>query len=180
VIAWDRIADLSRDIYHDDLTYGPQSWLRGSWQSRQAEMRAELLDLEAQRSGGRTESLALSPEAARAVAALRARRPVVQTDGVTAPDSFRRGEPITVHYAGPADAAPMLRYRVVDQSQRWKALAMAPEGNGHAATIPGDYLDTPFHLQFFVSVTAEGEARLAPGLDADLANQPYVLVTQVG
>jgi hypothetical protein len=180
VIAWDRIADLSRDIYHDDLTYGPQSWLRGSWQSRQAEMRAELLDLEAQRSGGRTESLALSKAAARAVAALKARRPVVQTDGVTAPDTFRRGEPITVRYAGPADVAPMLRYRVVDQSQRWKALAMAPEGNGHAATIPGDYLDTPFHLQFFVSVTAEGEARLAPGLDADLANQPYVLVGQVG
>jgi hypothetical protein len=178
VMAWDRIADLSRDVYHDDLTYGPQSWLRGSWQSRQAEMRAELLDLEAQRSGGRTESLPLTPEAARAVAALRARRPVTQIDGVTAPERFRRGEPVTVRYAGPADDAPVLRYRVVDQSQRWKALAMAPEGNGQAATIPGDYLDTPFHLQFFVSATVDGDPRLAPGLDPDLSNQPYILVPQ--
>lgn len=178
VAAWDRIADLSRDIYHDDLTYGPQSWLRGSWQARQAEMRAELLDLEAQRSGGRTESLPLSAEARRAVAALRSRRPVVQANDLSAPATFRRGQPITVRYDGPADLPPVLRYRVVDQSQRWQATEMRPDGNGHAATVPGEYLDTPFHLQFFVSASAGGEPRLAPGLDADLSNQPYILVTQ--
>ena len=178
VMAWDRIADLSRDVYHDDLTYGPQSWLRGSWQSRQAEMRAEILDLEARRSLGRTESLALSPEAERAAAAIAAWRPVRQTDGVEVPATFTRGQPLTIRHAGAADAAPVLRYRVVDQSQRWASAPMEADGNGHAATIPGAYLDSDYHLQFFVSLTENGAPRLSPGLDPDLSNQPYFLVLQ--
>ncbi len=175
---WDRIADLGRDIYHDDLTYGPQAWLRGSWQSRQAEMRAELGDLEAQRALGRTESLPLSEAGQRAAAAIAARRPVRQAGGIVAPASFGRGAPLVLRYQGHADAPPVLHYRVVDQSQRWQALAMAPDGDGYAATIPGDYLDTDYHLQAFVSLAEDGERRLAPGLDADLSNQPYVLVMQ--
>lgn len=178
VMAWNRIADRSRDTYHNDLTYGPQSWLRGSWQARQAEMQAEIHDLEALRSAGRTESLALSPEGKRAVVALKERRPVRQIDGVVAPGSFIRGQPLTLRYDGPADAAPVLRYRVVDQSQRWQALRMESDGNSHVATIPSAYLETPYHLQFFVSLTANGEQRLCPGLDADLSNQPYFLVRQ--
>ena len=84
-----------------------------------------------------------------------------------------------MRWAGKADRAPMLRYRVVDQSQRWKALEMTPDGDGYGATIPGDYLDTPYHLQLFVSASADGAPLLVAGLDADLSNQPYLLVSQV-
>ena len=178
VDAWDRIAGLSRDVYADDLTYGPQSWLRGSWHARQAEMRAEILDLEARRSLGRTESLALTPEGARAAEAIRDWRPVVQGEDVTVPGTFARGEPVQVRYAGPADAAPVLRFRPVDQSQLWQAVAMQQDGDGWRAEIPGGATDTDYHLQCFVSVTAGGVPALCPGLDADLANQPYWLVRQ--
>ncbi|MGV8989401.1 MAG: hypothetical protein ACOH2H_24540 [Cypionkella sp.] len=176
--AWDRIADVSRDIYHDDLTYGPQSWLRGSWQQRQAEMRAEIQDIEGWRGMKRTESLALSPQGEAAVAALQARIPVGETNNVVAPQSFTRGESFTVRYEGAADGAPVLHYRVVDQSQRWRKAPMQAQGNLHAATIPGDYLDSPFHLQFFVSLTEAGVPRLAPGLADDLSNQPYFVALQ--
>ncbi|TNC65521.1 hypothetical protein [Rubellimicrobium roseum] len=177
-MAWDRIADLSRDVYHDDLTYGPQGWLRGSWQSRQAEMRNELLDLQSLRGGGRTESLALSPEAERAAAAIEARRPVTAAGGLEVPETFLRGEDLTIRYSGPSDAAPVLRYRVVDQSKRWRADPMRADGNGYIAVIPGDYLDTPFHLQLFANATVSGAPVLVPGLAGDLANQPYHVVMQ--
>ena len=49
VSAWETIAAISREVYHNDLTYGPQSWMRGSWHSRLEEIRAEILDLEASR-----------------------------------------------------------------------------------------------------------------------------------
>jgi hypothetical protein len=142
-------------------------------------MRAELHDLEARRGIGLTESRPLSREGERAVAALRARKPAMQAGGVEAPESFRRGKPVAVRWAGKADGAPTLRYRVVDQSKRWNALEMSPDGDGYAATIPGDYLDTPYHLQLFVSARADGAPLLAPGLDDDLSNQPYLLVSQV-
>ena len=176
--AWDRIADVSREVYHDDLTYGPQSWLRGSWHSRQPEMRAELDHLQAQRSLGQTESRALSAEGERAVAALLARRPVLQANGVVAPESFVRGAPVTVRYDGAADAPPMLRFRTVDQSKRWQSLEMSALGNGFEATVPGEETDTDFHLQFFVSLSRDGVPALVPGLDHDLSNQPYFVALQ--
>lgn len=176
--AWDRIANVSRDVYHDDLTYGPESWLRGSWHSRQPEMRAELDDLCALRTLGQTESRPIPPEGERAIAALEARRAVRQSNGVTAPEQFGRGEPVTVRVDGSADAAPMLRFRTVDQSKRWKTLEMAAAGNGYEATIPAEETDTDFHLQFFVSLTRGGTPSLVPGLDPDLSNQPYFLVVQ--
>ncbi|MCR8724605.1 hypothetical protein [Frigidibacter sp. ROC022] len=179
VMAWDRIADLSRDIYHDDLTYGPESWLRGSWQQRQAEMRAELQDIEGRRGMRLTKSLALSTEGEAAVAALKARVPVQRTDCVDAPETFTRGKNFTVRYNGSADSAPVLHYRVVDQSQRWCKAPMTAQDKGFAATIPGDYLETPFHLQFFVSLTEAGVPKLAPGLAESLSNQPYYLALQV-
>ena len=48
-LAWTSVADIARDIYHDDLTYGPQTWLRGSWQKRLQEIEIELNDVQAMR-----------------------------------------------------------------------------------------------------------------------------------
>ncbi len=177
-LAWDRVADVSQAVYHDDLTYGPQSWLRGSWHTRRPQMRAELDDLRAFRSLDQTESRALTPAGERAVAAIVARRPVEQADGVTAPERFIRGEPVTIRYDGTADARPVLRFRTVDQSKRWRSLPMSSEGNGFEATIPGEETDTDHHLQFFVSLTRDGVPSLVPGLDPNLSNQPYFLAMQ--
>ena len=55
---------------------------------------------------------------------------------------------------------------------------MTQDGEDHVATVPADDLDTDFHLQFFISLACAGERRLAPGLDDDLSNQPYILVLQ--
>ena len=32
--AWSKIAKISKKFYLEDLTYGPQSWLRGRWDDR--------------------------------------------------------------------------------------------------------------------------------------------------
>ncbi|QQA44321.1 hypothetical protein [Pelagovum pacificum] len=180
VAAWDAIAELSRDTYQDDLGFGPQSWLRGSWHARQAEMRAELLDLEALRGRAGTESVPTEPQVAAAIATLLAKEPTrAELTSLSAPETFERGKPFTVQLSGaPSGTEPLLHFRPVDQSQHWQTLAMDGAGNGHSATIPAEALDTPFHLQFFASWTAEGAAHLAPGLAPDLSNQPYGLAMQ--
>ena len=50
---------------------------------------------------------------------------------------------------------------------------MKQVGGQYSATIPADYTDSHFHLQYFISGTQAGNAVLTPGLDADLANEPY-------
>jgi hypothetical protein len=180
VLAWETIAAVSRDLYHDDITYGPQSWLRGSWHSRLPEMQAELLDLEAMRGGGKTESVQPGPAVDAAVAALKARRPTrAEPLGISAPATFAAGDPFPISVSTGADAAPVLHYRHVNQAERWKSLPMERQGAAFAAEIPADYTRSDFHLQYFISLTRQGQAVLVPGLEKNLANEPYFTALQV-
>lgn len=174
VQAWEDIAAVSRDLYHDDITYGPQSWLRGSWHSRLPEMQAELLDLEALRGLGGTESVAADAATNAAIAALKARRPTRAEALDIGGGRFKAGEAVQVSVATPADAQPVLHYRHVNQAERWRSVAMAQRGGNCIAEIPADYTASDFHLQYFVSFSRSGESVLVPGLAADLANEPYV------
>ncbi len=174
ILAWEDVAALSDDLYPDDLTYGPQTWLRGSWQARLPEMRAELLDLEAARGGGVFETVPPTEAVTAAIAALAAHRPTRAGAGtLQAPASFGRGEAVTVRFEGTADGAPTLHFRQVDQSQRWSSLAMAADGSGYVATIPAEATQSDFHLQFFVTLQQDGAGAIVPGLASDLANEPY-------
>lgn len=174
VLAWEGIAAISRDLYHDDVTYGPQSWLRGSWHDRLPEMQAELLDLEAIRGLGGTESVAADAATLAAIAALEARRPTHAEPIDIGGGRFTAGEEVSVSIAAEADAAPILHYRHINQAERWMSVAMERQDGAFAAAIPADYTASDFHLQYFVSFSRDGEAVLVPGLAENLANEPYV------
>lgn len=175
VLAWEGIAAISRDLYPDDITYGPQSWLRGSWHSRLPEMQAELLDLEAIRGLGGTESVPADAATTGAIAALQAHRPTLaEAIEIGAGRRFTAGEAVPVSIATRADTPPVLHYRHVNQAERWRSVAMTWQGDRFGAEIPADYTASDFHLQYFVSFSRDGVSVLAPGLAGDLANEPYV------
>lgn len=178
LMAWEKIADVSRDLYMDDLTYGPQSWLRGSWHSRLPEMRAELADLESLRGGGSYESVKAGPSAATAIAALEMRLPVSSASGVQGALTFEPGEDFEVRFTGEADGEPVLHYRHVNQAERWKSMPMKRRGDGFLAAIPGDYTHSRYHLQYFVSLEQSGRSFLSPGLQPNLSNEPYFTALQ--
>ena len=175
--------DRAAGVYVDDLTYGPQAWLRGTWSDRlpavdrDVDALAALVQATAGRSargmrGARRERIL-------AAAAKGGRTSVVSH---TPPTSFRRGEPIplSVHVgdAGPVGVgAVRLRYRPVDQSQTYAEHEMERAGDRFVASIPGADADTPFAMQYLFAIhDADGSAWLHPGLGADLSDQPYYVV----
>ena len=179
VMAWKAIADVSRDLYHDDLTFGPQSWLRGSWHSRLPEMQAELLELEALRGARMHETVPATPQVDAAVASLMARQPVLSKPLLVKADAaFAGGRPYTVRVEAEADGEPVLRYRHVNQAERWRAQPMKRSGDGYEATIPEEYTHSEFHLQYFISLRQSGRSVLSPGLRGSLDNEPYHVVLQ--
>ncbi|MCC2611862.1 hypothetical protein ABK249_23760 [Neorhizobium sp. Rsf11] len=179
LMAWEKIADISRDLYMDDLTYGPQSWLRGSWHSRLPEMRAELADLESLRGGGFYESVRAEPAVAATIAALEARQPVSSSaSSVHGAPTFKPGEDFVVRFAGETDGEPLLHCRHVNQAERWISLPMRRREDSFVATIPGDYTRSKYHLQYFVSFERDGRNFLSPGLQPNLANEPYLTSLQ--
>lgn len=180
--AWTDAVNLTRDVYQDDLTFGPGPHLRGSWASRLADIEREVNDLVAHRDREHTPPEHDGDAAAEAMRRLDADDRVTSSGkaGISADAAFERGKPVTVRMRRPAgeDVAAVLHYRHVNQAERWQTLPMAANGSDLVASIPGSYTDSPFHLQFYVSTAGKGGISIAPGLDSDLANEPYAVVMQ--
>ncbi len=179
--AWVDAADRAAGVYVDDLTFGPQAFLRGTWSDR---LPAIDRDLDAMVALGhalpRTE--VSDAEARRIIAEIAAETPAVSLSH-TPPSSFRKGEALTVDLtvaeAGRSVTEVRLRYRHLDQAERWEEADMAREADRFVASIPGAYSDSPYALQYhFVLADGEGRAWLHPGLGAELSDRPYHVVRQ--
>jgi len=103
---------------------------------------------------------------------------IASAAGIIAPATFKAGEALTVRVDETMDEEPVLHYRHVNQAERWSSAKMTRNGNGFDATIPGDYTDSKFHLQFFVSSRRGGRSVLSPGLEDNLSNEPYYTALQ--
>ena len=96
------------------------------------------------------------------------------------PTTFRRGESIPLVIAVEAGyrlSSAVLHYRHVDQSAAYRVLDMSADGRRYRAEIPAGYADTDYPLLYYFELHGpQGAAWLHPGLNPDLANQPYFVV----
>ena len=173
---WSRIAEDARGIYVPDLTVGELAWLRGNWADRLPAIDDDIADMEKRRESARD---ADNPRVTQAI--LRALggsgRPNVRISGEPV-TGFQPKKPLEVAFQ---TLTPLvmarLHYRHVDQAERWLAADMVGVGPRYSAFIPGEYTDTRFALQYYFELkTAPDQAWIYPGFDADLANQPYIVV----
>jgi hypothetical protein len=99
--------------------------------------------------------------------------------------SFTPGQPMEVELKGHAGltspgTTARLHYRHVDQAERWTWLEMQRGGRGFRGTIPAEYTQSPFPLEYYFEVRNEQQAWMVPGFDGTLSNQPYYAVWKRG
>ncbi len=176
--AWADAAGQARGAYKDDLTFGPEPFLRGHWADRLAAIDRDIRDMETElaRAGGAvgTRATDAMPEE---------RRPEIPPQHV-APASFTPGVPLTIEVVagGGRPTRARLHYRHVNQAERFRTVEMrhgeADDGDGCLrGDIPGDYTRSPFPLQYFFELRDDaGRAWRWPGLGPELADQPYFVV----
>ena len=178
-------AEAAGTVYLDDLTFGPDHWLRGTWRDRLASIdedmaaMAALVGSAAAEGGGRT-----VPRWVPATLAELEEPPAGDPLTHTPPGPFRRGEAVPIRVAaGGADGLPpagvRLHYRHVNQAERYDVAEMECDGDEFRGVIPAAYTDSRYPLQYFFTARAAGGATwLSPGLVPDLANRPYYLLRQ--
>ena len=110
----------------------------------------------------------------------RVQRPVVPLVHVI-PPSFVAGQPLTIELMllGPSSSVASVRlcYRRVHQAQPYQTADMLIQGNHCRATIPAEYTNTPYPLEYYFELrNGAGQAWMYPGFDATLTNQPYFVV----
>jgi hypothetical protein len=187
--AWVEMAAAAQKVYVEDVTFGLETQSRGHWQDRLAALDEDIADMEKRAQSKPAEGQAgavYSDAVRRFVSGSDERtvnvRPVVPLVHVI-PPLFVVGQPLTVELtllSPPASVASVrLCYRRVHQALPYQSAEMASQGHQYRATIPGDYTDTPYPLEYYFELRNEaGQAWLYPGFDATLTNQPYFVVRQ--
>jgi hypothetical protein len=186
--AWAELAAKAEGVYLQDITFGKVAHLRGHWSDRLAAIDQDIADME--QRGHQTEAAPSSNSPSERVERLihmalaRPQRPHPRCEH-PAPAAFHPGQPVVVEAVFgdlPDHMRPLtvrLCYRRVNQSEPYQVEEMLADGGRYRATIPGDYTDSPYPLQYYFELRdAHGRAWLHPGLEADLCNQPYILVRQ--
>lgn len=188
--AWAQLAELAKDIYVRDITFGYDKHLRGHWLDRLPAIDQDIADLEKklESAGGGSAS---RPEIETRVvdAAVRSvlaptKRPVTRVNH-TPPKSFRRGQPVHIEATlanengSEREISVRLHFRRVNQSEIWRVVPMQALERKYSATIPAEYTDSLFPLEYYFELReVSGSVGLHPGFAADLSNQPYFVVRQ--
>jgi hypothetical protein len=180
--AWATMAARAKGVYRADIGYGSVPMRRGHWMDRLPAIDEDIAAMQQKVAGGGAAAGKLSPEAERAVqyATGRPQRLSLPTTHTPA-ESFTPGEPLDVVLelgkgAAAEEITVRMRYRHVDQAERWQWLEMDRSERSYKGTIPGDYTHSAFPLEYFFELKRGNEAWMAPGFNATLSNQPYFVV----
>jgi hypothetical protein len=177
---WTRIAAVTRGVYVDDVTYGPEWYQRGHWADRLGALERDCAAMAALRIPGPLGGAEAERGRAwaRAVLAPAERpRPAARH---TPPQSFDRARPLAIELEVSGVEAVRLRYRHTNQAEPWPTEAMVRGGGGWRAIIPAGYTDSVFPLQYYFELVLATPAAvvLCPGFDARWSNTPYCVVRQ--
>jgi hypothetical protein len=174
--AWAEIVSIAKPVYKPDITIGENPQLRGHWSDRVPAIDADIALLAKQADSPRKPEGDAS-QAIQAALARPTRSPSACSH--TAAISFRAGQPLNIDLSIAKSASPAsarLYYRRVTQAERYRSAEMELKDGRYRATIPGDYTDSPYPLEYYFELKRGDSAWLYPGFAPDLANQPYFVV----
>jgi hypothetical protein len=173
--AWSEMAEGAKAAYPADITFGELPWLRGHWLDRLTAIDADIALIEKRLASAKADDDA-KVKAAIAEALGRPHRFSVPLRH-TSPARFRPKQELALSFAGAPITRATLWYRRVNQAERWQSTAMESVGMAWSASIPADYTDSPYSIQYYFELRhGTQDAWLYPGFSPDLANQPYLVV----
>ena len=158
---------------------------RGSWSDRLAGIDIDLAAMAAKLASAPASTAAAASAAQAAQAAMgRPMRPSVSCTH-TPPVRFHPGQALALSLSVPDSEANggslsvRLYYRHVDQAERWRSAAMEARGSVFSASIPADYTQSAFPLQYYFELARGMDAAwFYPAFNATLSNQPYYAISK--
>lgn len=182
--AWTLMSERANRIYVADISYGDVPMRRGHWADRVPAIDTDLAAME-QKVQSPPASSGSAQNAAKAIAAATGKpsRPCVPATHKQ-PADFDPGQPLmlTVEVSSGGAVAPSsvrLHYRHVNQGERWTFVEMKANGSRYSASIPAEYTQSPYALEYYFELAQGNDAAwMVPAFNATLSDQPYFAVCQ--
>ncbi|MFD0677747.1 MULTISPECIES: hypothetical protein [unclassified Paenibacillus] len=181
--AWERVVAVTKDVYRDDITFGYKPFMKGHWSDRLAGIDEDIAAMEQVYLKAAKDYEGSAPLETASAGALFGSEVLQHPEyNHVSPGTFRVGEPVELHLMlaeASTDVHVSLLYRHAHQAESYQTVTMQQSEGHYSAVIPGSYTDSSYPLIYFFELRNElGEAWLAPGLNADLSNQPYYHLRQ--
>jgi hypothetical protein len=161
--AWAKLANVAKGVYRPDISFGYDYQLRGHWLDRLVQIDEDIARMEKMPAT----TVATVPTASRSSCKCRH----------TQPARFKPGAPVEVTVSVDC-AQPVLRYRHVNQVEGFVSAAMTASDNEFRASIPAEYTNSPYPLQYYFELRSKDRFGMYPGLGPKLTNQPYLIIRQ--
>ncbi len=105
---------------------------------------------------------------------MRVERPAGSGNDTQTAKAFHPGAELPIIFnSETAVSVVVLRYRHINQAERWKAVPMRRSGRSYQVPIPADYTNARFPLQYYFVPRIDKAAWFYPAFNATLSNQPY-------
>ena len=175
--AWAAIVVATKEVYRNDITVGETRVLRGHWADRLPDIDSDIALIAAKLDTAKPGQAGGPIARAVAEALGKPRRAAVAGKHAPSP-RFQPGSPLAIEFACDRNyAAVRLHYRHVNQAERWQSVEMESDRRMWRASIPGEYTQSMYPLQYYFELKQAPNAwALYPGLGDQLTGQPYYVV----
>jgi len=179
---WKIAADISKEIYLPDLTYGPQSWLRGRWDDRLPAIEKDIEEMKKILNLKKFIKNSLDNKTINNNLKIMDNWKYSQKIKVEhkPPRKFKYNQEILINCSVKLkkNIQGFLNYRHVNQSIKWKKIKLIQNNEYLSAIIPSAYTKTPFPLQYYFEFKDKEQSLFSPGFNDNLSNQPYHVIRQ--
>ena len=178
--AWNVAAIISKKYYLPDLSYGPQSWLRGRWDDRLPAINKDISDMKniLIKNKYKYKKIKKDLDFIDYVKNWNDNQNIVITH--SPPKNYIKGEKIylSCKFVTNKKLVGYINFREVNQLKKWSRKKLTKIKGVFKSVIPNRFTNTNYPIQYYFEFTDKKHSRFSPGFNKFLSNQPYYILRQ--
>ena len=173
--AWSKIAKISKKFYLEDLTYGPQSWLRGRWDDRLPAIKDDIIKM----TNILNRNFIKSKKQINIFELSRWNNNQSFHIDHTIEKKSDRSVDITINNLNKINVELFFNYRQVNQSKKWQRNKINALKNRFTLKKFNNFLKQNYPIQYYFELVEKKYSCFCPGINKDLSNQPYYVYDNI-
>ena len=173
--AWSKIAKISKKFYLEDLTYGPQSWLRGRWDDRLPAIKDDIIKM----TNILNRNFIKSKKQINIFELSRWNNNQSFHIDHTIEKKSDRSVDITINNLNKINVELFFNYRQVNQSKKWQRNKINALKNRFTVKKFNNFLKQNYPIQYYFELVEKKYSCFCPGINKDLSNQPYYVYDNI-
>ncbi len=170
--AWYTAANISKKYYFDDLTYGPQSWLRGRWDDRLPAIKEDIIKMKNILNKNKYKRFFF-----RNLNKIKNWKNNQQFKTKHIINIKNNGNiEIYLDYKKRANKKLYVNFRNVNQSYKWRKSNLILKNNQYFGKILKKNISSKFPIQYYFELIDNNISFFCPGINKNLSNQPYYII----